>query len=567
MSLESRPGVQRRFRRRRRRVLSLLGALLVVLVAAGATGWALSSGGGTPRRAPTHRTVRTASSTDTTGRTFLGPDGVESTAIIDQNKLPGTTSWKINGTPPGTIAGFADTTYAAVGDTVTLYVTTDASTFQVVAYRMGYYGGDGARQVWESASLPGQVQPACPVTPGINMVSCDNWTPSLTMKVTSQFFPGDYLLKLVGNGGQESYVLLTIWDPDSHATYLIMARSLTEQGWNSYGGYSFYQGEGPCTLGQTGSYPPCNRARVVSFDRPYNTGNGATDFLGGEYPLVYFAEEHGLDVTYCTDITVNDYPDILLNHKAVLSLGHDETWTTPERQGVQTALSKGVNVAFFGAAAIVRHARLQASSLGPDREEVDYRDSSEDPLNGKGDPLDVTGNTWSSPPTNWPSSSLVGEIYSGYLDPGAPNAAFVVYQANAWIFKGTGLSDGSSIPGVIASDIDHIAPSQPMPSNIEVLGHSPVSLSDAYTNQGEWDGHTYSDMTYYTDPSSDGGVFDSGTVNWINTLTPCAAGESPCPATYTDQITGNLLWLFGQGPAGRVVPSVANWQSVTPAGS
>jgi hypothetical protein len=33
------------------------------------------------------------------------------------------------------------------------------------------------------------------------------------------------------------------------------------------------------------------------------------------------------------------------------------------------------------------------------------------------------------------------------------------------------------------------------------------------------------------------------------------------------KITGNLLWLFGQGPAGRFIPSQANWQQLTPSGS
>jgi hypothetical protein len=204
---------------------------------------------------------------------------------------------------------------------------------------------------------------------------------------------------------------------------------------------------------------------------------------------------------------------------------------------------------------VLRHSRLQASALGPDRQEVDYRDSTEDPLNGTGDPRQVTGNTWSSPPTSWSEIRLIGEIYSGYLNTGS-TAPFVVAEANAWIFKGTGLQNGSQVPGVIASDIDHLDVSAP--TNIEVFGHSPVPLSVAYTNQGQWGGNTYSDMTYYTDPTSGAGVWDSGTVNWVNAL----ATSSPIAT-----ITGNLLWLFGQGPAGRHIPSVPNWRGIVPAGS
>jgi hypothetical protein len=106
-----------------------------------------------------------------------------------------------------------------------------------------------------------------------------------------------------------------------------------------------------------------------------------------------------------------------------------------------------------------------------------------------------------------------------------------------------------------------------MPSNLEVLGHSPVPLSEALTGEGEWSGYTYSDMTYYTDPKSDAGVFDSGTVNWITTLNECPLIQKSCPSKLTSEITGNLLHLFGQGPAGRSEPSVANWRAVKPSGS
>lgn len=503
--------------------------------------------------------------------TFLGHDGVESSAIIAENELPGTSDWRISGQPAtGMIEGFANTTYAAVGQSVTLYVSTTASEFTVTAYRMGYYQGLGARQIWQSGEVTGVVQPACPLTAGINMVSCDNWASSLTIPITSAWVQGDYLLKLVGSNNEQSYVLLTIWNPSSTAAYVLIARSLTEEGWNSFGGFSYYTGSGPCTLGQRTSYPQCNRARVVSFDRPYASGDGASDFLSNEYPLVNFMEEHGLDAAYVTDVTVDQNPSILLNHKAILSLGHDETWTFNERFAAQAAEARGVNLVFFGAAAALRHSRLQPSPLGADREEVDYRDSSEDPLNSvPGDAMEVTGNTFSSPPTDLSEDGLVGQVYSGYLStsPVVDAAPFVVEDASAWIFKGTGLQDGSSIPRVIESDFDHIIPADSMPTDMEVLGHSPIPLTEAFTGQGQWADKTYSDMTYYTNQTSGAGVFDSGTVNWINALTPCATSTTPCAASPVQQITGNLLWLFGQDPAGAIDPSVANWQSVTPSGS
>jgi hypothetical protein len=254
-----------------------------------------------------------------------------------------------------------------------------------------------------------------------------------------------------------------------------------------------------------------------------------------------------------------------LQHRALLSLGHDETWTYAERQGLQQAVAHGTNIVFFGAAAVLRHARVQPSSIGPGRQEVDYRDSTEDPLNGKGDRMQVTGNTWSSPPSNWSENSLVGEQYAGYLTPGSGTVPLVVFDPTAWIFAGTGLRAGSTVPGVIDSDFDHLDPAA-APARLQVLAHSPIPLRLAYTNQGKWGAETYADTTYYTDPASNAGIFDSGTVNWIDALSPCAPG-TPCPADVVGTMTANLLRVFGQGPAGTIVPAVDNWRTVTPAGS
>ncbi|HBW21242.1 MAG TPA: hypothetical protein DEH11_20630 [Actinobacteria bacterium] len=509
---------------------------------------------------PAHTRASSSSHGAAPARTFLGPNGVESTSVIAENRRPGTTAWEISGGGgSGHIEGFADKNYATVGENVGLYVSTTAPSFRVTAYRMGWYQGAGARQIWSSSVETGRLQPPCPLTAATNTVSCDNWALSLTVPITAAFISGDYLLKLIASSGEQAYVPLTIWDPSSHATYLVMARSFTEQGWNAYGGYSFYQGQGPCPPGSN-TYPVCNRARVVSFDRPYSEGNGASDFLSNEYPIVRFAEENGLDVTYCTDLTVQENPTTLLQHRVLLSLGHDEAWSYAEREAAQTALGKGVNMVFFGAASVLRHVRLQASPLGPDREEVDYRDSAEDPLNGKGDPMEVTGNTWSSAPANWPEYDFVGETYAGFLEPGL-HASLVVADASAWIFRGTGLHDGSAIPGVIASDVDSFYPANAHPSDLQVLSRSPIPASLGQSALGTFS----SDMTYYTDPSSGAGVLDTGTNNWIPALTGdrdgCPAAAT-CAAMLIQRITGNVLLAFGEGPTGHGHPSAANWRAI-----
>jgi len=495
--------------------------------------------------------------------TFQGPSGVEARWVVAENKKRGTTAWQIPvSNQSGAIAGFASTDDAVTGEEVTFRVTTTSPGYSVVAYRMGWYGGTGARAVWASPRFAGAAQPACSFTAGVNLVSCANWSPSFSLRIGRRFVPGDYLFKLTTSTGQQSYVPLTVSDPRSTATYLLINRTFTEEGWNTWGGYDFYQGQGACTP----TYPVCNRARMVSYDRPFSTGDGASDFLGNEYPLIELMERDGLDVAYVTDTALDANPGLELQHRVLLSLGHDETWSTPERQGAETAQSKGANIVFFGAAAVLRHVRMEPSSLGPERVEVDYRDSAEDPLNGTGNPLDVTGNTFANPPTDWSEVPLTGEEYAGYLN-GTANVPFVVYDAPSFVFAGTHLEDGEQLSGVIMSDFDHLAVNGGSPQDVEVLGHSPIPTTLAYTNQGTWAGQTYSDMTYYTDPQSGSGVIDTGTVNWIYSLYHCAPGLSTCQSAQVRAITSNILRVFGQGPAGRNEPSQPNWQALQPPGS
>ena len=489
-----------------------------------------------------------------------GPDGVEARWVIAENRRPGTTAWKIRDAR-GSISGFANRTYARAGQQVTLYVTTAAATFQADAFRMGYYQGTGARLVWQSDEIAGKVQPPCPVNSGVNMVSCDDWTPSVTFTVTGAFVQGDYLIKLVGSGGQQSYVPLTVWDPSSSATYVVQNDVMTWQAWNPYGGYDYYQGLGDCPAGE---YPVCSRARVVSFDRPYGAEDGSGNFLALEYPLVRFAEQHGLDVTYATDTAIAQHPGFLLRHRVLLSLGHDECWSLAERTAAVTARDRGMNIVFFGASPILRHVRLRPSPLGPGREEVDYRDPLEDPLDGKASPLEITANTWGSPPTNWPESDFVGEMYAGFLEPGR-HVALVVSDASSWVYRGTSLRDGSAVPGVVASDVDHFYPAMTHPADVQILSHSPIPLTMGQTEIGPF----YSDMTYYTAAGSGAGVLDTGTTNWITALgsdrSGCGVREQQgtrrCAAAILRRITGNILRAFGAGPAGREHPSVANWRT------
>ena len=102
----------------------------------------------------------------------IGPCG--SNPVVCENQLPGTpqSQWDIQGSGDPTIQGYATPFSVADGQTVRFKVDTDASNYRLDIYRLGWYGGLGARlvtTVQPSAPLP-QNQPDCifqaPVRPG-----------------------------------------------------------------------------------------------------------------------------------------------------------------------------------------------------------------------------------------------------------------------------------------------------------------------------------------------------------------------------------------------------------------
>ena len=512
--------------------------------AGGRRGTTTSLGGGHSH------TTTSAASTSTTTTVPPGEMPALPTAawVREENARPGSLGWTHVGTSfQGQLEGFTNTTSAALGDEVTLYVSTVSSSFHVEIYRMGWYGGKGARVVATTPSAAGVRQADPVITPGTNMVEC-HWAPSLTFQVEKDWAPGNYLLRLVDSDGAAEWVPLTIRDDSSTAAIVIQNSVTSWQAYNHYGGYSLYG-----SVTGSGGNSLANRSRIVSFDRPYyNTwAAGAADWLGNEFPLVMLAERHGLDVAYWTDIDLHSHPERLAAHRCVVSLGHDEYWSSTMRDGAQSALGRGVNWAFLGANACYRHVRFEASPTGADRRMVCYKVGTEDPLFGTNN-AEVTAN-WPSGPDPRPESELIGAQYQCYGGSGA----MVVVDPTAFAFKGTGLAAGAALPGVIGSEFDSYVPAIPGPRDVQVLCHSPT---------GSVCGQGWSDMTWYTVPGG-GGVFASGTASFIGKLSD-NPGDLPsyvlaavpgvtAPLT---QMTLNVLAVLGEGPGSRSFPSQTNWQ-------
>jgi len=448
---------------------------------------------------------------------------------VPENALPGTSDWLIrNLGADHEIEGYAGRVSVLAGEPVPLFVSTTSRWFSATAYRLGWYQGHGARELWKSKPVRGGAQRAATVSDATSTVSAD-WDPALQVP-TDDWPAGAYLIKLDADSGAQRYVPVTVRSPSCAGKVVLKACVQTWQAYNTWGGYDLYKGP-------TGEY--AERSLVVSLDRPYDD-NGANMFLTYERNVVKLAEflttkPGGLDLAYVTSMDIHQDAGLLDGASALVSLGHDEYWTPQERAHVTAARNKGVNLAFLGANAMFRRTRLQTSDLGAAREVVCYKsDYTQDPEYLK-DPTEVTSD-WRDPPNSDPESSLIGTTYEGY----PVDAAFVVSSPDSWVYRGTGVSAGASFPHLVGVEYDRVDPAFPVERPIEVLSHSPLTCGGVAS---------YGDSAYYTHAGG-AGVYNSGTMRWVEAV----YGDQPhgiggATPAFVRQVTANVLRAFADGPA------------------
>src|SRR5258708_30304916 len=155
---------------------------------------------------------------------------------------------------------------------------------------------------------------------------------------------------------------------------------------------------------------------------------------------------------------------------ALISLGHDEYWTPPERAHVTKARDAGMNIAFLGANAMFRRTRLASTGLGSRRKVICYKTSYlRDPLYGKDNAL-VTSD-WREPPNPDPESSLTGTLYES----NPVDAAYVVATPDASLFHGTSVERGTRFTGLVGIQYNRDNPDFPVERPIEIVSHSPLT--------------------------------------------------------------------------------------------
>ncbi|MBS0177179.1 MAG: hypothetical protein JSR20_00290 [Nitrospira sp.] len=440
--------------------------------------------------------------------------------ITLENDRPGQSDWVLTDPAEHEVEGYASATSINRGEPLRFYIHSTDPTVRVAIYRMGWYGGSGARLMRGGITIPGVRQPMPTADPVTGLIECD-WQVSYTLSTSTDepqdWLSGIYLAKLTGAAsGKQSYIIFVIREDDRPADILFQSSVTTFQAYNSWGGKSTY---------------PSNSleerwARKVSFNRPYarsqhpqgGSGVGAGEFLtamsihptralstaGWEYNMVRWLERQGYDVTYSTDLDTHSRADFWKGHRAWLSVGHDEYWSQDMRRHVEKARDQGLGLGFFSANTCYWQIRLEPSPLTgePNRTMVSYKEVAlqEDPLALDGDLSNdhLITVQWREPLVNRPEHHLLGVMFETVPIDGD----ILITDPEHPLFDGVDLPPDHRLLGLLGYEIDRAFPGGP--AGLTILAHSPF----------ERDGHVvHSDMTLYR--AADGAaVFAAGTIQW-----------------------------------------------------
>jgi len=403
------------------------------------------------------------------------------------------------------IEGYCRQQSVEAGETLEVCVSTDPPRgFTIDIYRMGYYGGAGGSHYRTIGPLSGKPQPEPPVGPQ-RLRECQ-WEPSASFAIPDDWPSGVYVGKLTcvpetrNELGWQSYVIFIVRDR-RRADILYQASDNTWAAYNRWPDqYSLYDDPRHVyNFDVAVSFDrPCTKDPWI-FQQPLSLGSG--HFFLWEFPLVYWLEQHGYDVTYVSNSDMVD-PSQIGRTKVFVSSGHDEYWDLRQYENAAASIQNGVTHLYLSGNSVSGLSPFRSSSDGRPNRVISragtygglYGDASEfykDPLYGtEGRPPPVSG-----PPSNrlmgahtvWPSEGC---------------GDWICAKPDHWIFEGTGMKKGDRIPGLVGHEF-HGDPA-------DILGLEVVAEGDAMTN-GERP--TRWTTTIYPGPKENF-VFSASTVWW-----------------------------------------------------
>lgn len=432
--------------------------------------------------------------------------------IPAENAKPGALDWQLtrvradgSGFRSVWIEGYCSKQSLKAGESIDLFVSTNpARNFRLEVFRMGYYGGRGARLMHKVDSIEGKTQPT-PEPGEKNLHEC-RWEPSYSLTIPQDWISGVYLGRLTTiPEGQEaywqSYVIFIVTD-DRPADVLFQCSDNTWQAYNTWpSNFSVYThpkgGQGPWA--------------DVSFDRPYGREAqhmsvvndpltfGSGEFLPYEFPLAYWLEQHGYNVTYCSNSDMVT-PDRGLKCRSFISVGHDEYWDIRQFESVVRMRDAGVSLLFLSGNSVCWVTPLRDGFDGRPKR-IMFRGG---PYGAENDYAVQREKEHGPFPFRGPDEGLL--MGARNVEPVNGGGDWIVTKADHWMFEGTGIKNGDAIPGLIGWEY-HGQPA-------DIPGLEIVAAGTAWqsgVNPQQWT------ATIYPGPKNNF-VFNASTIFWVQGL-------------------------------------------------
>ncbi|BBH21839.1 hypothetical protein Back11_31840 [Paenibacillus baekrokdamisoli] len=466
---------------------------------------------------------------------------LSTSAISEENKLPGTDGWKFKKGGAGNIQGYASTTSVTAGETIEFMISTKkgGTLYHLQTFRLGYYQGKGGRLVDEAKGLKGIAQGWWSSKSGRNGLPEPDlvtklldlkWVPSYKWTVPTNAVSGYYLTKLTDAEGYETYIPFIVRDDKNAHDLMVQSSVATWHAYSAWGGHSYY-GHYDNETHEYFTYDqdPKNNAVSISYNRPYEQGNGAGD-LFIEYPTVYWLESHGYDIGYVSNIDTH-LSRVKWKPKGFLSIGHDEYYSRPMREYLENFRDNGIHMAFLGANSIYWQSRYESnmndSTLEPRIQTCyKYRAKSQDPVRD----LKLLTTTWCQ--IDEPENLIVGQNWGSVVN---ESQDWVISNPTHWLFNGLKVNKGDKVNKLIGWEFDGVANHLFTPPNLEIIAASKVINKQNKVYEAN--------STIY-EHWSKSTIFSSGTIYWGFGLANPAEDPRGVVSPIVQGVTKNLLDRF-----------------------
>jgi len=405
------------------------------------------------------------------------------------------------------IEGYCDRQSVAAGERLRIMVSTKpAARFGIEIFRMGFYGGRGARLMRSLGPFDGREQPT--PAPGEKNLHACAWEAACEITIPDDWTSGVYLGRLAlspaddETPGYQSYVIFIVRD-ERPCDVLFQCSDNTWQAYNRWpDNFSVYThprgGQGPWAM--------------VSFDRPYGREAqfrgvvddpltvGSGEFLPFEFPLAYWLEERGYDVSYVANADMLT-PDRGLKAKAFVSVGHDEYWDRRQFDAVTRLRDEGVSLLFLSGNSVCWVAPLGQSAAGQPARTL-FRGG---PYGGDHRWAVERERDHGPFPFRGPDEGYL--MGARNVEPVNGGGDWVCVKPDHWLFAGTGMRAGERIPGLVGWEY-HGDPPADIPG-LEVVGAG-VAFQGGERPQ-RWT------ATIYPGPKGNF-VFNASTIFWAQGL-------------------------------------------------